>query len=66
MLNLKNKMKRYKEIETDSQMQRTNQWIPVGRGKKVGAGKGEGIKRYKILCNIMYKISNQQGYIVKP
>ena len=29
--------------------QRTNKWLPVGRGKRGGARQGEGIKRYKLL-----------------
>ena len=35
-------MKEYNKIETDSQMQKTNYWLPVGRGKgrEVRWGKG--------------------------
>ena len=40
--------------ETDLQIQRTNQWLPVGREK----GRGP---RYTFL----YKINKQQGYIVQ-
>ena len=34
------------KIETDSQMHRTNQWLPVGKGK-AGTRQGEKIKRYQ-------------------
>ena len=40
----------YNKNETDSQMSRTNQWLPVGKGKGEGARYGQGIKRHKTLC----------------
>ena len=33
MWSLKNKVNVCKEIETDSQIQKTNHWLTVGRGK---------------------------------
>ena len=41
MWNLKNKMNEYCKMETDSKIQRPNQWLPVGR---VGAKWGRGLR----------------------
>ena len=64
MWNLKRKqMNEYNKTETNSQMQRAKQWLPVGRVKWWGgAGQGQGARRYKLN---MYKINKQQGYIVQ-
>ena len=34
----------YKKTEANSQIQRTNQWLPVGRGKGEGQDKGRGLR----------------------
>ena len=52
----------YNKAETDSWIQRTNQWLPVGRGKRGGARYGQGIKRLKTT---MYKINKQHRYNVQ-
>ena len=41
-------MNAYTKTETDSQ--RTNEWIPIGREKPGQARQGYWIKRYKLLC----------------
>ena len=51
-------MKIYSKAETDSQIQKTNYWLPVGKGKGGGTKCKNGTKRYKLL----YKIDKQQGY----
>ena len=53
----------YNKTESDSQIQRTNYWLPVGRGKGEGAIEGQGIKRYELF--IMYKRNKIQGYLVQ-
>ena len=35
--------------EPDSLMQRTNQWLPLGRGKQGGENQGQGMKRHELL-----------------
>ena len=42
-------MKEYNKTETDSQIQRADQRLPVGREVEGGAKQGKGIKRYKLL-----------------
>ena len=49
------------KTETDSQIQRTNQGLPVKRGKAGGTRQMQGIKRLKTT---MYKITKLQGYIL--
>ena len=44
--------------KTDSQIYRTNQWLPVGRGQEGGANKGRGLRGTK------YYVENKvEGYI---
>ena len=50
-------MNKYNKTETDSQIQRTNWWLPVGRGK-MRVGDEE-------VQTTMYKINKLQGYIVQ-
>ena len=52
----------YNKTETDSQIQKTNQWIPVWRGKGEGAGQAYVIKNtnYYVL-----KKNKQQGCMVQ-
>ena len=38
------KKNEYNKKEKDSQIQRTNQWLPVGRGKGSRANKGKGLR----------------------
>ena len=48
MWNLKyNTNKHIYKTETDSQVQKTNQWLSAGRVQERGADYGYGIKRYK-------------------
>ena len=58
MWNLK-KVNEYNKTETDSQIQRTNQWLPEGRKVEGGAKQVKGIKR---LQTASYKINKSQGY----
>ena len=39
----------YNKKKADSQLQKTNQWLPSGDSKGVGAIQGQEIKRYKPL-----------------
>ena len=39
----------YNKTVIDSQIQRTNQWLPVGRRNGGRARQAYGIKRYKLL-----------------
>ena len=50
MHDLKNQISEYHKNVIDSQVQRTNQWLPVKRGYKGGPRKGQGIQEYKLLC----------------
>ena len=40
----------YSKTETDSQIWKISQWVPVGRGKGGRARQGCEIKRYKLPC----------------
>ena len=55
MWNLKNKTSEYNNKATDSQIQRTNQQLPVGRGKE----------QEKEIQTTMYNTNKLQAYIVK-
>ena len=50
----------YNKTQTDLQIQRANEWLPVERGKREWRRSEYGIKRYKLLC----RINKQQGYTV--
>ena len=43
-------MSKYNKSKTNSQIQRKNQWLPVGKEKEGEARQGQRIKRYKLLC----------------
>ena len=45
-----NKTKAKQNKETDSQIQRTNKWLPVGRRTRGGAIQVQGLKRYELVC----------------
>ena len=62
---LKKKIKQvseYNKKETDSQIQTTNQWTPVGRGERRGARLG--VENKEVLT-ITYKMKKLQRYIVQ-
>ena len=61
--NLKNKIKEYNKAETDSQIQRINQWLPAGREKRGGARK-IGVADQEVQTSV-YKIKKIKGYIVQ-
>ena len=60
MWNLKNKTNKYNKTETDSQIQGTDQCLPVRRGKAEGQEKGKGLRD----TDYYIKINKQQRYIV--
>ena len=53
-------MNKYNKTETDSYVQETNQWLPVGWGKK-GEVEVEDLE----VETTTYTINNLQGYIVQ-
>ena len=74
MWNLKNNTNEYINIcktETDSQIQKTNFWLPKERGKGGGTNLRYGINRYKLLYikqisnkDILYSTGNYIQYLV--
>ena len=66
MWNLKLKQaNEYNKIETDSQIDRTNQWLPVGRGKGEGQDRSKGLTGTSYLRQISNKdlLYNTGNYI---
>lgn len=55
-------MSEYNKTRTDLQIQRTDEWLLVGRGKWGRALLGQGIER---LPAAIYKVDQLQGYIVQ-
>ena len=49
MWNLKNKINKQNFVETDSQIQRTDCWLPDGRGNEGLGEKGQRTKKYKLV-----------------
>ena len=72
MWNLKNSINKcICKTETESQMYKTNLWLPKRRRKQGGTNQGYGINRYKLLCikyisnkDTLYGTGNYTHYLV--
>ena len=56
----------YNTKETNSQIQRTNEWLPVGRGKSKGQDRGRGLRgTYYIISyeDILYSTGNMANIL---
>ena len=54
-------MNEYNKTEIDSQIYRTNYWLPMGREKAGGAKQGQGMRG----TNSMYKIYKLHRYVLQ-